>query len=72
MQGSQCLSLKKPPSKENIYKTKFFDRKAEQWRTEQELYGKSNLTFSQISPKASYFQQFDFMISIQNKIVIPT
>ena len=72
MQGSKCLSLKKLPSKENIYKTKIFDTKAEQWQTEPELYGKFNLTFSQISPKASYFQRFDFAISIQNKSVIST
>ena len=70
MQGSKCLSLKKLPSKENIYKTKIFDTKAEQWQTEQELYGKFNLTFSKISPKASYFHQFEFMISVQNKSVI--
>ena len=57
---------------ENNYKTKIFDTKAEQWQTEQELYGKFNLTFSQISPKASYFQRFDFAISIQNKSVIST
>ena len=70
----ECLSSKLSnlvQTKQNIYKTKNFDTKAEQWRTEQELYGKFNLTFSQISPKASYFHQLEFMISIQNKSVIP-
>ena len=70
-QVGKCVSVQTKCQTQQIvyklYKTKKFDARAEQWRTEQEIFGKFKITFPQILGKAKRIEQIHCIHWIQNE-----